>query len=82
MDVEVSFYGALVQPAGGRRVTVRVGGSPPTVRDLRAAVAREIPAVAGYLGQVAVGMGADLYSDDAELLLDREISFLPPVSGG
>jgi len=82
MEVEVSFYGALVQPAGGRRATVRVAGSHPTVGDLRAAVAREFPAVAEHLGQVAVGMGADLYPDDAALLPDREISFLPPVSGG
>jgi len=82
MEVEVTFYGALVQSAGGRTRMVNVDGDPPTVRDLRFAVARDIPAVAAQLGQAAVGIGTELSSDDALLNPDEEISLLPPVSGG
>ncbi len=82
MDVQVSLYGALVQPAGGRTRTVSVEGPAPTVGDLRAAIVRQIPALAGYMGQVAIGMGTELYPDEARLLPDREIALLPPVSGG
>jgi molybdopterin converting factor small subunit len=59
-----------------------VSGDPPTVADLRAAIARELPDVAPHLRHAAVGMGADLYSDEAILRTGEEISLLPPVSGG
>jgi molybdopterin converting factor small subunit len=82
MEVEVTFYGALVQSAGARTRVVNVDGDSPTVRDLRAAVAREVPAVAEHLGQAAVGIGTELSPDDALLDPAEEISLLPPVSGG
>lgn len=82
MEFEISFYGPLVQPAGGRRRMVRVEGERPTVGDLRAAIASEIPAVAPHLKHVAIGMGSELYGDDAFLRADQEIALLPPVSGG
>ncbi|MEX1258482.1 MAG: MoaD/ThiS family protein [Gemmatimonadota bacterium] len=82
MEVEVTFYGTLVQPAGGRKQTVRVPGDPPTVADLRAAIARALPAVAPQLHHAAVGMGPELFPDEAILRPDEEISILPPVSGG
>jgi molybdopterin converting factor small subunit len=82
MEVEVTFYGTLVQPAGGRKQTVRVLGDPPTVADLRAAIARALPAVAPQLHHAAVGMGPELFPDEAILRPAEEISILPPVSGG
>ncbi len=82
MEVEVCFYGNLIQLAGGRVRTVRVEGSSPRVSDLRAAIARDIPDVAPHLGHTAVGMGAELLGDDAPLQADAQISLLPPVSGG
>lgn len=82
MDVRVSFYGNLTRLAGGRTRTVRVGGSPPTVGDLRAAVARDLPELAPHLAHVAVGIGAEIFPDEAVLRTDTEVSLLPPVSGG
>lgn len=82
MDVEICFYGNLVGIAGGRNRTVRVDGDAPKVSDLRAAIRREIPAVAPHLEHTAVGMGTELLGDDAPLVAGAEISLLPPVSGG
>ena len=81
-EVTVCFYGTLARLAGGRQRTVTVTGDPPTVRDLRKAVARAMPDVAPHLAHTAVGMGAELFDDDAVLRLEGEISLLPPVSGG
>ena len=82
MDVEVCFYGNLAHLAGARVRIIRVEGSAPTVSDLREAVAREIPDVAQHLPHTAVGIDAELLSDDAPLRPDVQISLLPPVSGG
>ncbi len=82
MEVKISFYGNLINLAGGRSHTLRVEGRPPTVADLRAAVARAFPEVAPHLEHTAVGMGTELFGDDAVLQADQEISLLPPVSGG
>lgn len=82
MEVEVCFYGTLVQPAGGRVRTITVAGDPPTVADLRVAIASELPQVAPHLPHAAVGMGPDIFPDEAVLRVGEEISVLPPVSGG
>ncbi len=82
MEVRVSFYGSLSNHAGGRTRTVRVEGNPPTVADLRRAVARQFPEVAPHLEHTAVGMGTELFPDEAVLRTDQDISLLPPVSGG
>jgi molybdopterin synthase catalytic subunit len=82
IEVRVSFYGNLTRLAGGRTRTIRVEGSSPTVADLRAAIARDVPEVAPHLSRVAIGLGTEIFGDDALLRLDREISLLPPVSGG
>lgn len=82
MEVKISLYGNLINLAGGRTRVVQVEGNPPTVAHLRTAVARQIPEVAPHLKHTAVGVGADLFPDDAVLPHDQEISLLPPVSGG
>ncbi len=82
MEVEVCFYGNLIHLAGGRVRTIRVDGTSPTVSDLRAAIAQEIPDMASHLRHTAVGMDSELLSDDAPIREDAQIALLPPVSGG
>lgn len=82
MEVLVSFYGNLTRLAGGRTRAVVVGGATPTVADLRVALAREIPGIAPQLARTAVGMDGELVRDDTRLHPGREVSLLPPVSGG
>jgi len=82
MHIEVSFYGSLVRLAGGRTRTVQVEGEAPTVSELRAVLAREIPGIARHLPHVAIGMGTELLPDQARLEAGAVVSLLPPVSGG
>jgi molybdopterin synthase catalytic subunit len=82
MEVEVSFYGHLRSLANGRTLRIPLTASSPTVGDLRGAIVEAIPAIAPHIRQASVGMGIELYPDEAPLLSGVEISLLPPVSGG
>ena len=87
-DIEVTLYGSLADVAGRRRCRIRVraeGARGPTVRELRAALVREVPALAPYLDHAAIGRGTELLPDDGILEshgASDEIAVLPPVSGG
>lgn len=82
MQVRVSFFGNLTRIAGGRTLAVTVSGMTPTVADLRAALTRDLPGIAAHLGKTAIGMDGELVGDEVPLRADREVSLLPPVSGG
>jgi len=82
MKVEVTFYGNLRRVAGGRVRAISLPGVNPNVGDLRSAIAEAIPALAPHLPQASVGMGVELFPDEAPLRTGVEISLLPPVSGG
>jgi molybdopterin converting factor small subunit len=53
-----------------------------TVRDLRGAVARACPALAGLLERSAIALAHDFAGDERVVLAGVEIALLPPVSGG
>jgi len=82
MEAEVHFYGHLRHLAGGRVRVIFLPQSRPTVGDLRTAIAEAIPSIAPHLPQSSVGMGVDLFRDEAPIHHGVEISLLPPVSGG
>lgn len=82
MEVEVSFYGHLRRLAGTRRRTVVLPAQEATVGDLREAIRGQIPEVAPHLSHTSVGMGLEIFPDDAPLRPGVEVSLLPPVSGG
>lgn len=82
MEVEVSLYGHLRRLAGGRVRRISLPQLQPTVGDLRSAIAEAIPVLAAHLPQSSVGMGVELFPDDAPLRPGVEISILPPASGG
>ncbi len=54
----------------------------PTVRQLRQALAEQIPALALLLPQVLFALDAEYATDDTPLASDIEIACIPPVSGG
>lgn len=82
MNVDVSFFGALAGVAGGRTRTIELPEGGTTVGDLRHAVLAELPGLAPYMEQTAVGVGTELLDDDAPLPPGVPVSLLPPVSGG
>ena len=84
-ELRVSFYGSLRSLAGTRTRSIRVpvsGDGRPTAGELRAQVARELPALEPHLATTAVAVGTRVVPDDTRLDPAAEISLLPPVSGG
>lgn len=81
-EVQVRFFGSLTRLAGRRTRTIRIEGEVPSVRDLRAAIARQVPEVAPHLHHTAIAAGTELLGDESPLPPKTEISLLPPVSGG
>ena len=54
----------------------------PTVRQLRQALAEQIPALAPLLPQVLFALDMEYATDDTQLTSAMEIACIPPVSGG
>lgn len=57
---------------------------PPgaTLADLRAALARRAPALAGLLAKSALAVNHDFAEEDRILQPTDEVAVIPPVSGG
>ena len=53
-----------------------------TVADLRAALARDFPALAALLAKSALAVNHDFAEDDRVLVVGDEVAVIPPVSGG
>jgi molybdopterin converting factor subunit 1 len=53
-----------------------------TVGQLRAALARDLPALAALLAKSAVAVNHDFAEDDRVLVVGDEVAVIPPVSGG
>lgn len=81
MLVEVRVFGGLTERVGSPRTTVELAETA-TVGDLRAAVAREHPALAPLLDRVMVAVDLEMAPDDRPLTGAREVALLPPVAGG
>jgi molybdopterin converting factor subunit 1 len=53
-----------------------------TIADLRAEVARRVPALAGLLAKSALAVNHDFAAEDRILQPTDEVAVIPPVSGG
>lgn len=53
-----------------------------TVGDLRRALMRRYPALAGLLEKSAFALDDEFAGDEAKIGSDAEVALLPPVSGG
>lgn len=77
--MRVLLFAALRDAAGAESVEVSVPAGA-TVRDLRAALARVLPAA--LLSRSAIAVNHE-YADDAREVTDGdEVAVIPPVSGG
>jgi len=76
----VLLFAAARELAGADSIAVE----PPraTVADLRAELARRIPALAGLLAKSAIAVNHDFAEEDRLLQPADEIAVIPPVSGG
>ena len=53
-----------------------------TVRDLRAALVSQVPALSSLLGTSLFAVGSEYVPDDFTLKEGVEVACIPPVSGG
>ncbi|MEX0952766.1 MAG: molybdenum cofactor biosynthesis protein MoaE [Nitriliruptoraceae bacterium] len=81
MDVDVRLFGGLASRA--RRTVVHITlPDPARVADLRAAVASQVPEIAGLLDAVKVAVDLEVAGLDVAVTQDSEVALLPPVAGG
>jgi molybdopterin converting factor subunit 1 len=81
MILHVRLFARARDLAGADVVAVEVAGGA-TVADLRAALARTQPRVAGLLQRCALAVNAEFAEGSQALHAGDEIALLPPVSGG
>jgi molybdopterin converting factor subunit 1 len=77
----VLLFAAARDLAGTDTATVALAPGA-TVADLRAALARDFPALAALLAKSAVAVDHDFAEDDRVLVGGDEVAVIPPVSGG
>jgi molybdopterin converting factor small subunit len=82
MKVNVVFYGALKEYAGGKRQTLELAADGVTVADLVDKIKLEYPALTPRLESVAYVVEDMLVDLDYALRDGDEAALLPPVSGG
>lgn len=77
----VLLFAAARDLAGADTATVELAPGA-SVAQLRAALARDFPALAALLAKSAVAVNHDFAEDDRVLAPGDEIAVIPPVSGG
>ena len=81
MTVTVILFAAARDLAGADSLALDLPASA-TVADLRAELARRVPALAKLLAKSAVAVNHDFVEDDRVLAPGDEVAIIPPVSGG
>jgi molybdopterin synthase sulfur carrier subunit len=73
---------AVARQMVGREVVELQLPAAATVRQLRAALTAEVPALASLMPHLMFALNAEYASDDAVIPAGAEIACIPPVSGG
>jgi molybdopterin synthase catalytic subunit len=81
LSLTVLLFAAARDLAGAESATVELP-SDATAGQLRAALARDFPALAALLAKSAVAVNHDFADDDRVLTPGDEVAVIPPVSGG
>ena len=81
MIVQVKLFAVVRQLAGSEVVAVDLPDGA-TVSDLRSALVKQFPDLAGLAGHVMVAVNMEYAADDRRITPDTEVACIPPVSGG
>ncbi len=81
MVVRIKLFARARDLAGAAELAVELPAGA-TVAELRRALAREHPSLAGLLARSAVAVADDFAADTMVIPADAEVALLPPVSGG
>jgi molybdopterin synthase catalytic subunit/molybdopterin converting factor small subunit len=79
--VTVRLYAVVRERAGQPHLLLDLP-DPATVGDLRRALAKALPAVAGILPHARIALGEEFADDATRIPTGVEASVIPPVSGG
>ena len=81
MHVNVKLFAAARQYCGCDDVTVELD-EDATVRDLRASLAADYPALDAIIPASMIAINHDYAADDRKIDTNAELALIPPVSGG
>lgn len=81
MIVTVKLFAGARQRAARSEVVLDLA-TGATVGDVRRALAREVPALAGFLNGVRLAVASEYAGDDQIVPEGAEVALIPPVSGG
>ena len=82
MRVTVKLFGPAAQRAGAREVAVTLDGQRATCGGLKAALGRQVPAVADLLPASRFAVNQEFAADEDEISPDDEVALIAMVSGG
>lgn len=82
MKISVLLFATLKDRAGTSRLGLALPGEAATLRDVRAALVAEAPALAQHLATAVGAVNQDFAFDDSPVRDGDEVAFFPPVSGG
>ena len=81
MICRVKLFARARDLAGAAEVSVELPAGA-TIKDVRAALARAYPALAGLLERSALAVQDEFADNDLVIPPGAEVALLPPVSGG
>ena len=81
MKLQVKLFARARDMAGSDRVEVDVP-EQGQIRDLRSALAAQVPHLSGLVPTLLIAVGMDYADDATPLTAQSEIACFPPVSGG
>lgn len=81
MNVRVQMFAVARQLSGQEVVELELAPGA-AVRDLRAALAAEVPALGPLMPHLMFAINAEYAGDDAIIPASSDIACIPPVSGG
>ena len=81
MKVEVKLFAVAKQLVGAETVNLELPRGA-TVKELRAALVQQQPAMADVVQHVLFAVNTEYADDETTIPNDAEIACIPPVSGG
>jgi molybdopterin converting factor subunit 1 len=81
MNVRVKLFAGARQLAGRDTVEIALP-QQPTVAQLRAALAAQVPGLADLAQHVIFSIGMEYADDQAVISAQSDVACIPPVSGG
>jgi molybdopterin synthase catalytic subunit len=82
MRVSVKLFAVLRERAGRDRIEIEIAGDSASLTELRAEIARCVPAIEPLLSRVRVAVNEEFASERDRVRAGDDVALIPPVSGG